>query len=71
MSSRVFLHVLKHVWWGSSKSVNAVRTHTSQKSSDGLNISTSKDVRQRIDHREAQGVDTDPPLSCKRKHVFI
>lgn len=50
---------------------NAVRTHTSQKSSDGLNISTSKDVRQRIDHREAQGVDTDPPLSCKRKHVYI
>lgn len=49
---------------------HVLHTHTSQQSSNGLNISSSEDVGQRIDHRETQGVDTDPPLSCKRKNVL-
>lgn len=43
-----------------------LHTHASQQPGDGLNISPSKDVRQRIDHREAQGMNTDPPLAWKR-----
>lgn len=48
-----------------NESDSVVPTHASQQPSDGLNISPSKDVRQRIDHRETQGVNTDPPLSYK------
>lgn len=44
-----------------------VPTHTSQQPSHGLDIGSSKDVRHRVDHRQTQSVDTDPPFSCKWK----
>lgn len=45
-----------------------VRTHASQQSSHGLNVSSSEDVRQWVDHRQTQGVNTDPSFSCRREN---
>lgn len=46
-------------------------THAGQQSSDGLHISSSKNVWQRIDHRETQGVNTDPPLAYKTRCILL
>lgn len=41
-----------------------IHTHTGQQTSHGLHVGPCKYIRQGIDNRQTQGVDTDPSFSC-------
>ena len=40
-----------------------LRTHASQQPGDSLNVRSSEDIGQGVDHGETEGVDADPALS--------